>query len=114
MTPSTALHPSAAPSRPAPDVSVCIANWNCAALLRGCLRSLFEQDQGVTFEVVVADNGSTDGAAEMIAAEFPQVTLIRNGDNRGFAVASNQAAAVARGRFLFFLNNDTLVPPGAL
>lgn len=98
----------------APDVSVCIANWNCVALLRRCLQSLFDQPQNVAFEVVIADNGSTDGAAEMIADEFPQVVLIRNAANRGFARASNQAAAAARGRFLFFLNNDTVVPANTL
>lgn len=102
-------------SRPAkPDVSVCIANWNCVALLRACLHSLFAQPQGVAFEVVVCDNASTDGAAEMVATEFPQVVLIQNSENRGFARASNQAAAAARGAFLFFLNNDTLVPANTL
>jgi GT2 family glycosyltransferase len=95
-------------------VSVCIANWNCRELLRRCLESLFEQPQGVGFEVIVADNGSTDGAAEMVASEFPQVRLIRNESNRGFSIASNQAASVARGRLLFFLNNDTVIPENSL
>jgi len=96
------------------EVSVCIVNWNCRGLLRNLLRSLFENPQGVSFEVVVVDNGSTDGAAEMVAAEFPQVVLVRNRDNRGYAVACNQAAARSHGRFLFFLNNDTEVPAGTL
>ena len=110
-------HASAPPRQArteSPEVSVCIANWNCAAMLRACLESLYGQPQGASFEVVIADNGSADGAPEMVAREFPQVTLIRNPDNRGFATASNQAAAAAHGRFLFFLNNDTVVPAGTL
>ncbi|MEZ6142629.1 MAG: glycosyltransferase family 2 protein [Zavarzinella sp.] len=95
-------------------ITVCIVNWNCVAYLRECLQSLFQQDQGVPFDVIVVDNASSDGAPEMVAQDFPQVTLIRNSANVGFSKANNQAARIATGQYLFFLNNDTVVPAGAL
>ncbi len=97
-----------------PDLSICIVNWNGREMLRNLLASIEATREGLNCEIVVADNASADGSADMVAANFPQVKLIRNSQNLGFARGNNQAAALAAGRLLLFLNNDTVVLPGAM
>lgn len=91
-----------------PLVSVVIVNYNGAEVIRPCLRSLASLPFPGS-EVIVVDNGSTDGSVEAVALEFPQVRLIRNGSNLGFAQANNIGVAEARGEYVILLNNDTEV-----
>ncbi len=97
-----------------PDLSIIIINWNTHALLHALLTTLAPYLQQAQAELIVVDNASSDGSAAMVAADFPQVTLIQNVQNVGFARANNQALALAQGRYLLLLNTDTLVPPGAI
>ncbi|MEW6273440.1 MAG: glycosyltransferase [Thermodesulfobacteriota bacterium] len=92
----------------APDCSIVIPLFNRAELTRRCLTELARVTDDVTFEVVLVDNGSSDGTADLLAALSGDVQVIRNAENRGFASACNQGAAAARGRHLVFLNNDTV------
>jgi GT2 family glycosyltransferase len=112
--PAGAAVPEAAPEVSAvPEVSVIIVNWNTRDILRGCLASIAAETRA-PHEVIVVDNASTDGSAAMVAAEFPDVRLIANTDNRGFAGGNNQGLAVARGRHVLLLNPDTVVLDGAI
>lgn len=98
---------------PAPAVSIVIVSWNAREELRGCLASITKETQA-SHEVIVVDNASSDRSTEMVANEFPQVRLIANVDNRGFAAANNQGLGIARGENLLLLNPDTVVLDGAI
>ena len=92
-----------------PDVSIVIVNWNTRYALKDCLDSVFANLRGVEAEVFVVDNNSNDGSCEMVDEFFPQVVLIRNQQNRGFAAANNQAIQIAKGQYVLLLNSDTIV-----
>jgi N-acetylglucosaminyl-diphospho-decaprenol L-rhamnosyltransferase len=99
------------------DLSIVIVSWNVRDLLRQCLRSIIANSRLAdlpTCEVILVDNVSTDGSADMVRAEFPNVHLIVNAENRGFPAANNQGLALATGRYVLILNPDTEVIGGAL
>ena len=92
-----------------PDLTISIISYNTSDLLKGCLNSVYENIRGIKFEVIVIDNNSTDDSPGMLKKEFPQVTLIQNKGNVGFARANNQAFNRSKGRFFLLLNSDTEV-----
>ena len=95
-------------------LSIIIVNWNTRALLQACLASIFRHRPAFAFEVVIVDNASSDGSPAMVRREFPRARLLENKANLGFAAASNRGAEIATGRYLLFLNSDTLVHEGTL
>ena len=101
-------------SASSPTLSIIIASYNTRELLAGCLESLRRVADEIEFEVIVVDNASADGSAQMVREQFPEVKLIEAGRNAGFAAANNIGLAQAKGKFLFFLNPDTIVPRGTL
>jgi N-acetylglucosaminyl-diphospho-decaprenol L-rhamnosyltransferase len=96
------------------DLSIAIVSWNTRDLLNQCLGSIFEATQGIEFEVIVVDNASSDGSADMVRADYPQVCLIPNEGNVGFPSANNQAYRSSHGRHFMLLNPDTICSDGAL
>ena len=97
------------------DLSIIIVNWNTRDILRNCLRSIYGLNAGqVDFETIVIDNASTDGSVEMLKSKFPQVRVIQNTRNHGFAAANNQGIKAANSKYVLLLNSDTLVLDNAI
>ena len=106
---SVLLDESSPKETSAPDLSVVLVCWNNKDYLEPCLHSLYGSGMRHHFDVVVVDNGSTDGSQEMLRDRFPQVMLVQNSSNVGLGRATNQGIEHSNGRYVLLLNNDTLV-----
>jgi hypothetical protein len=95
-------------------LSIVIVNWNTCELLKQCLASVYANPPSVEYDIWVVDNASKDGSSEMVQECFPQVRLVNNGFNAGFAYANNLALRQAEGEYALLLNSDTIVKPNAL
>ncbi|MBU1037176.1 glycosyltransferase family 2 protein, partial [Patescibacteria group bacterium] len=96
------------------DLSIIIVSWNVSEYLKRCLKSIYQAAGENSQQVIVIDNNSSDKTKEMLEQEFPQVNLISNKKNLGFAKACNQGLAKAGGRYLLLLNPDTEIIDDAL
>ena len=93
-----------------PKVSIIIVNYNGKELLQKCLDSLLKVNYN-NFEIILVDNNSTDGSIEFITKNYPSLIIIKLDSNKGFAEPNNVAAKISKGKYLLFLNNDTVVTP---
>ncbi len=97
-----------------PLVSIVILNWNTRDLLLQCLEEVFATKGSIDCEVIVADNASTDDSVSTVQARFPQVRIIQNKENAGFARGNNIGVAGCTGKYALILNTDSFLQPGAL
>ncbi|MGQ9778132.1 MAG: glycosyltransferase family 2 protein [Thermodesulfobacteriota bacterium] len=96
------------------DLSVIIVNWNAKELLKACIESIYRNAGHILLEIIVVDNASTDGSQGMIKELFPRAVLIENKRNLGYSRANNIGFNYSKGKYLLFLNPDTLVPEKTL
>ena len=97
-----------------PDLTIIIVNWNTRKLLADCLSSLFAHTTTRNFDVIVVDNASIDGSANMCALSFPQVRVLQNSRNVGFGRANNLGVSASSAPLCWLLNSDTVVRPGCI
>jgi len=95
-------------------LSIVVSSYNAKDILESCLRSIYENPPAQSFEIIVVDDASIDGTSEMVSRCFPDVRLLRNETNRHYAFSNNLAIARAEGRYIYLLNNDTIMLPHSL
>lgn len=95
-------------------LSIIVVSWNTRDMLANCLASVYEHPPTDSFELLLVDNASSDGSADMVRQQFPQVRLIASPVNVGFAEGNNLAVPLCTGAYILLLNPDTVVKPNAL
>lgn len=93
------------------DLSIIIVNYNTKQLTLDCIASIYASTTTYSYEIILIDNHSSDATVEAVEQQFPQVKVIRNTTNTGFAKANNQGMQIASGRYVLLLNSDTVVQP---
>ena len=95
------------------DLTIIIANYNTRELLQSCLESVYQHTEGISFEVICVDDDSHDDSADMVAALFPQVILVRNQERVLYAKNHNVGMRMSRARYACHLDSDTLLTSNA-
>lgn len=96
------------------DLSIVIVSYNTKDLLKECIESIYKNSKDLSLEIIVVDNNSYDGSAEMISKNFKDVILVKNKENLGFSKANNIGVKKSSGKYVLFLNSDTLVKENTL
>lgn len=96
------------------DLSIIIVSYNTKEFLKECLISIFNNKENLNIEIIVIDNASSDGSVDLIKKEFPKTILIQNKKNLGFAKANNLGIKKAKGKYVLFLNSDTVLRSNVL
>jgi len=96
------------------ELSIVIINWNDGKVLPGCLQSICRETKETEYEIVISDNGSTDGSLDYVRSNHPEAMIVENGANLGFSRGNNSGIAVARGEYVLILNPDTIIMDRAL
>jgi GT2 family glycosyltransferase len=96
------------------ELSIVIVSYNTKDLLRECLQTVQTEATGISTEVILVDNSSSDGSPQMVETEFPTVKVIRSALNLGFGAANNLALEAAQGRYIVLLNSDAFLSTGSL
>jgi GT2 family glycosyltransferase len=96
------------------DTSIVIVNWNTKEHLCNCIESVYKSVGRTSFEIIVVDNGSSDGSVEAVKSKFTDVKIICNEQNKGYGVAVNQGIRISHGKYILVLNSDIVLYEGAI